>query len=214
MKIAIIGAGSVGRALGGVWAVAGHDIHYGVRDPDEAKSIAAVGATPGSRARHTAEAVAGADVVVIATHWGQTKEALASAGDLTGKIVIDVTNPLRPDFSDLEEGYSVSGGERVAEWAVGARVYKAFNTTAAENMADAGRYASRPVMFVAGDEPEGKRAVMALVAAAGFEGVDAGPLISSRLLEPLAMLYIRVAFTTPLGRDYALAVLRPAAGSS
>lgn len=210
MKIAIIGAGAVGRALGGVWAAAGHEIRYGVKDPAEAKSVAAVEATPGSQAAFVADAVAVADVVVIATHWGQTEAALASAGDLSGKVLIDVTNPLKPDFSDLEDGYSVSGGERVARWAVGARVYKAFNSTAAENMADAGRYASRPVMFVAGDEPEGKRTVMTLVAAAGFEGVDAGPLISSRLLEPLAMLFIRVAFTTPLARDYALGVLRPA----
>lgn len=209
MRIAIIGAGAVGRALGSVWAAGGHEIRYGVRNPQDEKTIAAVSMTPGSKALHVAEAVAVADVVVIATHWPQTEAALRSAGDLSGKVLIDVTNPLRPDFSGLEEGYSVSGGERVAEWAHGARVYKAFNSTAAENMADAGRYTSPPVMFVAGDEPDGKRTVMELVAAAGFEGVDAGPLTSARLLEPLAMLYIRVAFTTPLARDYALGVLRP-----
>ena len=210
MKIAIIGAGAVGRSLGGVWAAARHEIRYGVRDPAATKSIVAVEATPGSQAFPVAEAAAGADVVVIATHWGQTQAALASAGDLSGKVLIDVTNPLKPDFSDLEDGYSVSGGERVAEWAAGARVYKAFNSTAAENMADADRYTTPPVMFVAGDEAGGKQTVMALVAEAGFEGIDAGPLISARLLEPLAMLYIRVAYSTPLGRNYALGVLRPA----
>lgn len=211
MRIAIIGAGAVGRALGSVWAAGGHEIRYGVRNPDDAKTIAAVSMTRGSTALYAAEAVVGVAVVVIATHWAQTEAALASAGDLSGKILIDVTNPLRPDFSDLEEGYSVSGAERVAEWASGARVYKAFNGTAAENMADAGRYDVPPVIFVAGDEPEGKQTVMTLVAAAGFEGVDTGPLTSARLLEPLAMLFIRVAFTTPLGRDYALGVLRPIA---
>jgi len=213
MKIAIIGAGAVGGSLGRVWAARGHDIRYGVKNPDEAKSVAAVGATPGSRALHAAEAAAGADVVVIATHWRQTETALASAGDLSGKILIDATNPLRADFSDLEEGYAISGGERVAGWAAGARVYKAFNSTAAENIANAGRFAARPVMFVAGDEPEGKYTVMTLVADAGFEGVDAGPLVSARLLEPLAMLFIRVAFSTSLGRDYALGLLRPVAAA-
>lgn len=209
MKISIIGAGAVGRALGGVWASRGHQIIYGIRDRESPRARATVEAITGSAMVEVATSVIEADVVLLAVHWPDVETALASAGDMTGKILIDATNPLRPDFSDLEAGYSVSGGERVAQWARGARVYKAFNSTAAENMAHAQRFRDPPAMFVAGDEPEGKAVVMALVAETGFAGVDAGPLISARLLEPLAMLFIRVAWSTPLGRDWALGVLRP-----
>lgn len=212
MKIGIIGAGAVGGALGPVWAGCGHTIRYGVRNPDSAASRAALERTPGGAIVAMSEVAADADLVLLAVHWPDVPRALESAGDLSGKILIDATNPLRPDFSDLEAGYSISGGERVAEWSRGARVYKAFNTTAAENMAHPQRFDTRPAMFVAGDEPEGKAVVMMLVAQTGFEAIDAGPLVSARLLEPLAMLFIRVAWSTPLGRDYALGVLTPQAG--
>ncbi len=209
MKICIIGAGAVGGALGGVWAHRGHRILYGVRDRESPRARETVEATTGSAMVDVATAVMEADVVLLAVNWPGVQTALAAAGDMTGRILIDATNPLRPDFSDLEAGYSLSGGERVAQWAPGARVYKAFNTTAAENMAHAQRFRDPPAMFVAGDEPEGKAVVMALVAETGFAGVDAGPLVSARLLEPLAMLYIRVAWSTPLGRDWALGILKP-----
>ena len=110
--------------------------------------------------------------------------ALRTAGDLTGKIVIDATNPLKPDFSWLEDGYNVSGAERVADWAPNAAVFKAFNQTGAENLADPTVYAARPVMFVCGDDAAGKNNVLRLVSDVGFEAIDAGPLRAARLIEP------------------------------
>jgi len=89
-------------------------------------------------------------------------------------------------------------------------LFKTFNQTGFENMADARPYAQRPVMFVAGDDAEGKRTVLALVADAGFEAVDAGGLRAARLLEPFAMLWIELARKQGVGSNFAFSLQRKA----
>src|SRR5262249_24771470 len=130
MTIGILGAGNVGGALGSTWARHGHDVFFGVPRPNDAKTqelLKSIGKK--ARAGAVAEAAASAQVVVLATPWPVTREAIESAGDLTGKIVVDCTNPLKPDFSGLSIGYTTSGAEQVAQWARGANVFKAFNQT-------------------------------------------------------------------------------------
>jgi hypothetical protein len=207
MRIAILGAGQVGRAVGEGWAKAGHDVVYGVRDPDDAKH-AALGR---DRVATVAAAAGGAEAVVLATPWTATREAIAEAGDLAGKILVDCTNPLGYTPAAglfLALGFTTSGGEQVAEWAKGAHVFKTLNQTGAEGMAHAGAFAARPVMFVAGDDAAHKPAVLGLVADLGFEAVDAGPLAIARLLEPYAMLWIDQALKRGAGRDFAFAITR------
>jgi hypothetical protein len=202
MTIAIIGAGNVGGALGRSWAKAGHSIFYGVRDPQAEKTKALVAQTGGGAvAVASAAAAASADVIVLATPWDATQAALAAAGDLRGKILVDCTNPLKftPGVGlELTIGFSDSGGESVARWAAGARVVKTFNTYGWENFSDA-RYANaanlKPVMFLAGDDAGAKLTVTALAADIGFEAFDAGGLRAARELEPLAMIWIRRAFS-------------------
>jgi 8-hydroxy-5-deazaflavin:NADPH oxidoreductase len=101
-----------------------------------------------------------------------------------------------------------SGAERVAGWVAGACVFKTLNQTGAENMADAGVYHPKPVMFVAGDDAAKKPIVMGLVADLGFEAIDAGPLIAARLLEPFGMLWIELAMQHGQGREFAFAAVR------
>ncbi|MEJ1935134.1 NAD(P)-binding domain-containing protein, partial [Nostoc sp. NIES-2111] len=183
MKVAILGAGQVGRALGGGWQAAGHTVRYGVPSPDDPKHA-------GLPTTTVPEAVRDAEVVVLATPWPATQEALRSAGGLAGRIVIDCTNPLNysPETGlSLALGFDTSGGEHVAGWAPGASVFKTLNQTGAEGMAQARTFAQPPVMFVAGDDEARKPAVLSLVNDLGFEAVDAGPLAQARLLEPLAM---------------------------
>src|SRR3954451_15002866 len=135
MKIGIIGAGNVGGTLGRRWAERGHDVLFGVRHPDDDKTrrlVAAVG--PRAQAGTVAEAASFGEVVVLATPWPATEAAIRQAGDLTGKALIDCTSPLKPDLSGLEVGFNTSGAERVAGWASGAKVVKAFNTTGSNNM--------------------------------------------------------------------------------
>ena len=209
MQLAIFGAGNVGGGLGRVWARAGHSIAFGVPEPQSPNVRDLLATIPqGATAGSLREAAASASVIVLATPWPAVQQAIASAGDLSGKVVIDATNPLRADFSWLEDDYSISGAERVAEWARGASVFKAFNQTGAENMADATSYATRPVMFICGDDTARKPDVLHLAEDAGFETVDAGALRVARLLEPYGMLWIHLAHAQGMGRDFAFSLQR------
>jgi len=131
-------------------------------------------------------------------------------GDLSGKVIIDVTTPLAvgPDGLCLAIGHSTSAGEQVAAWAKGSSVYKTLNQTGAENMANAAGYPRRPVMFVAGDDLQHKPIVVSLVTELGFEAIDAGPLLNARLLEPLAMLWVELAIKQGQTRDFAFMIER------
>ncbi len=209
MKIAIIGAGNVGGALGTRWAHAGHHVTFGVRDPRDPDTLAlAHSLGPTAHVASVAEAARTAPIVVLATPWPATKEAIGACGDLVGKTVVDCTNPLSGDASSLTIGHTTSGAEEIAKWAKGAHVVKAFNQTGAENMASQEGYSVHPVMFVAGDDATRKKDVISLARDAGFEAQDLGPLASARLLEPLAMLWITLAYRQKLGRDFAFALLR------
>jgi predicted dinucleotide-binding enzyme len=205
MRIAIIGAGSVGATLGRAWIKYGEDVIWGLRNPADPKHAA----LPKERVRAPAEAVKEAEVVVIATPWSAAEGAIRSLGSLAGKIVIDCTNPLGmgPDGLQLVLGFNTSAGEQVASWAPGATVFKALNMTGAGNMAKAAEYPVKPVMLVAGDDAGSKLRVMELVGKLGFEVVDAGPLKNARLLEPLAMLWIDQAMKRGRGRDFAFALV-------
>ena len=209
MKIAIIGAGNVGGTLGTAWAQkAGHEIFFGVRNPSADKTQALVQKLGGrARAGAPAEAAAGADFIVLTTPWPQAEAAIRSLGNVAGKIILDATNPLArgPDGISLEIGHSTSAGEKVQDWAKGASVFKTLNTTGFGNMADPVFHGVKSVMFVAGDDAANKPKVIDLVAALGFDVIDAGPLRNARLLEAHAMLWIELALTRGLGRDWAFA---------
>jgi 8-hydroxy-5-deazaflavin:NADPH oxidoreductase len=144
---------------------------------------------------------------VLATPYAANAAALAAAGDLAGKILIDVTNPIGANFT-LAVGHSTSGAEEVAKLAPGARVFKAMNQVGFEVMANPAFAASKPVMFVAGDDAAGKKVVLDLVSALGFEAIDAGELSIARLLEPYAMLWIHLMARRNMGRSFAFALLR------
>ncbi len=185
MNIAIIGTGNVGGALAQALRRAGHQVTFGARAPDPTQpdqlSIAA--------------AVAPADATILAIPFAAAAAVIAAASGFSGRVLIDATNPLGMGESGLglTMGHTTSGAEQIAALAPAARVFKAFNQTGFENMADARPYAAPPVMFVAGDDPAGKQTVLTLVGDCGFDPVDAGGLRASRLLEPFAMLWIELA---------------------
>jgi 8-hydroxy-5-deazaflavin:NADPH oxidoreductase len=208
MKIAVIGIGSVGSTLGRRWAELGHSVCFGVRDLADPSATAVVGKIKGDvRLASVRDAAKDADVVVLATPYAANQAAIASAGDLTGKILIDVTNPIGADLS-WTVGFNTSGAEQAAKLAPGARVYKAMNQVGFEVMADATFAAGKPVMFVAGDEAAGKKVVLDLVSALGFEAIDAGELAIARLIEPYALLWIHLMARRNMGRTFAFELLR------
>jgi len=209
MKIAVIGTGNVGGVLGTRWAKNGHQVVFGTRDPSRAKIQQLVEAAGGNAQASTAnEAVIDAEVVVLATPWNATEQVIQSLGELAGKIIIDATNPLKPDLAGLEIGHTTSASEKVAEWASRAHVVKAFNMTGAGNMANPTYGSQQADMFICGDDAEAKSIVRRLAEELGFDVVDNGPLTSARYLEPLAMVWINLAYKQGWGPNFAFKLLR------
>jgi predicted dinucleotide-binding enzyme len=191
MKIAVIGTGNVGSALGGSFVRAGHDVTFAARDAVKAARIAE--SAGGSVALNAAAAVSGADVVVLAV----PSAALPVIADdlapfLAGKIVIDPTNPLTPDYSGLTTAGGPSGAERLADRLPGAHVVKAFNTLFATIQADPGTHGTTVDALIAADDDGAAEAVEALASSIGFRPVRVGPLAAARELESLAFLNIRL----------------------
>jgi predicted dinucleotide-binding enzyme len=189
MRIGIIGAGKVGGTLGRLMEAQGHDVRFGVRD----KNKEAGGGLPSERTVSVAEAGAFGDVIVVATPWSGTPSAVAAAGNLTGKTVIDCTNPLLPDLSGLAVGFTTSAAEEIAKLIPGARVVKCFNTTGVGNFAQPEFGGEKASMFFCGDDASAKATVAELGEQLGFDMVDAGPLSQARYLEPMALLWITMA---------------------
>ncbi len=179
---------------------------FGARRPDspEAKELARI---PGARVAPPREAAQSADVIVLATPWPSTRDALAGLGDLTGKTLLDATNPLNATFDRLDIADDSSGGEMVATWAPGARVVKIFNTIGFNVMADP-KFAGAPAtLLYCGDDAFAKSVARDAAAQIGFDPVDAGPLSKARSLEYFAVLWIGLAFGGQ-GREIAFRLMR------
>lgn len=204
MKIGIVGSGNVGGTLGKRWARGGHEIIFSSRNPQSEKLQKLLAESgQNARAAAVADGVAQSDMVLLATPWPATKQAISDAGSLAGKVLIDATNPLLPDLSGLEVGTTSSGGELVAEWAAGAKVVKAFNAIGYNIMADPDFYGRNALLFFCGDDADAKTAVKGLATELGFDARDAGPLRQARLLEPFALLWISLAYAQGFGREFA-----------
>jgi hypothetical protein len=205
MRIAVIGAGKVGTTLGRGWTRRRHQVTYGVRDPSSAKAAAL--AQGGVQVTAPTQAVERSEVVVLATPWAATKDAVEALGDLGGRPLLDATNPIGPGLT-LAVGDGGSGGELVQAWAPTARVVKIFNTTGVENMASPVYGDQAATMFYCGDDEAACAVAAKLATDLGFDAVSAGPLRNARLLEPLALLWIDLARGQGVSRTVAFKLLR------
>ena len=202
MKVAIIGTGNMGAGLASTLAGAGHEVTIGARDLIKAAALAdkvGRGAVGGG----IAAAAKLADVVVLALPFGAAADAIKLAGDLAGKIVVDISNPISADFKELVIGHTTSAAEEIQKLAPQARVVKAFNTIFAQLLAPESRQGKRLQVFVAGDDASAKAAVSELAKSAGFEAVEAGQLTNSRFLEPIGEMNIHFGYF--LGKGPAVA---------
>ncbi|WP_066151741.1 NADPH-dependent F420 reductase [Hydrogenophaga pseudoflava] len=199
MKVTIIGAGNMGSAFVKQLVRAGHEVSVTARDSAKAAQVAA--AHPGAKAVAVAGAANGADAVVLATGYGDAAAALQAVGDLQGKVVIDITNPLTADYMGLTLGHSSSAAEEIAKAAPGAEVVKGFNTVFAQVLGDGADFGEgrKVTVFVASDSARAKQTATALAQSMGFEVVDAGGLKNARYLEPLAGLNIYLGYGAGLG---------------
>jgi NADPH-dependent F420 reductase len=209
MHIAILGAGSVGTTLGARWAALGHTIVFGSRDPASEKVLEALERTgPRCCAKSVNEAVEGAEVIILAQPWSAAEATLKALGDLKGRPLVDCVNPLKHDLSGLDLQGAESAAEQIAAWAPTAKVVKAFNTASVKVMNNPQFGEHKAAMFYCGDDAEAKATVGQLIGELGFDPVDAGPLSSARYLEPLAMLYIHLAFKQGWGSNCAFRIMK------
>lgn len=180
MEIAIIGAGRIGGNVARQAARAGHGLTLAfARDADRLQALAD---DVGARVATPADAVRGADLVVVSVPWSVLPDALAQAGDLAGKIVVDTTN-------QFGGGPKPEPGETAASFNAarmpGARYVKTFNTlTAGFQEATAGRTGDeRVVQWVCGDDADAKAVVAGLLEAMGYAPVDLGGTAGCAVME-------------------------------
>ncbi|MEO1038675.1 MAG: NAD(P)-binding domain-containing protein [Pseudomonadota bacterium] len=193
MKIGIIGAGSVGRALAGLARNAGHAPVLSER-------------TPSGDTVSFQEAAGVGEIVIIAIPYTATPAVLPPlAAALAGKTVVDATNPLNDDWSPKVLGAETSAAEEIAGLLPGAHVVKAFNTVFADIMTpDKLIRLGAPVTgFIAGDDDAARRQVAGLVKDMGLAPVEIGPLATARYLEAMAHLNIAIAVGQSGGTDAA-----------
>ena len=210
MLIAFIGIGNVGLALADSLQKLGHAVTIAARDLESESVRAAQARSPALMARPVREAVAEAETIFLATPFPAVQSALGGAGDLSGKIVVDCTNPAGPGLSHGLAGQT-SGGEFVQQLAPGARVVKAFNIYGYENFEDAtypGYGDLRPAMLIAGNDAAAKEKVAALCQRLGWEPVDTGRIAMSLHLEHMALLWIKMARAQGRGPDFVWAKLK------
>ncbi len=195
MRIGIIGSGNVGSALGRLAAAAGHHVRLGAREVtrrEDALSVVSIAAA----AEH-------GDLVVLALPYAACHQALPPlASRLRGKIVVDATNPLLPDWSPLLLGEHTSGAQEIARSLPGSRVVKAFNTVFADTMSREGlkRGEGRAVSaFIASDDADALVEVARFAGGLGFAPVVVGALAHARYLEAMANLNIAIAVGQGIG---------------
>jgi len=189
--IAIIGTGDVATALGPAFAAQGHAIVYGSRDPSRASVEELVAATGhGASATTQAEAVARADIVVLAVPGMLVEEIVRGLGDLAGKIIIDPTNPLQRSSGTLIHAVETSNAEIIQNLAPDAHVVKAFNTLNWRTMVDPASAGGPVSIPLAGNSVAAKQVVAELVEGMGLEAIDVGGIENARWVEGMLMLWI------------------------
>jgi predicted dinucleotide-binding enzyme len=189
ISISIVGVGNMASALAGRALAGGNTVEIIGRDPAKAKALAAAlgGVTVG-----TAGTTPAGDIVILAVPYASAAAVISQYGDaLDRKVIVDITNPITPDFTGFLTPESSSGAQEIAKAApVGAHVVKAFNTLPCDVLA-AGSIGGRPVdVFIAGDDAQAKAQVSALIESLGMHPMDAGPLPMARALENATLLQL------------------------
>lgn len=202
MKVLVIGTGNMGAGFVKQLSAAGHQVSVTARDQTKAHALAQ---QFGAVAVASTGSAAAVDAIVLATPYGEAVAALRGVGDLTGKTVIDITNPLTPDYMALTLGHNTSAAEEIAKAVPGAEVVKGFNTVFAQALAGGAEFGGgqKVTVFLASDSDRAKQTARALAESMGFQVMDAGGLQNARYLEPLAGLNIYFGYGAGLGTGIA-----------
>ncbi len=203
MKVTIIGTGNIGSGLARVLTKTANEVVVADRgDGSEAvKKLAALDIDV--KGADIANAVKNADIVILATYYNAAEE-IAKQADFSGKVVVDVSNPVTADFSALQLGQTSSAAEEIAKLLPGAKVVKGFNTVFAQHYATGLKINGQKLQtFIAADDEDARGKVKQLAEDIGLEPVDAGPLSNARYLEPLGFLNIQFGYVLGKGTNIA-----------
>ncbi|MFR0713616.1 NADPH-dependent F420 reductase [Enterobacterales bacterium BD_CKDN230030183-1A_HGKHYDSX7] len=199
MNITLVGTGNMGSAFAKQFSSAGHQVRVTGRDMRKAERLAAQ--YEGVTAYPAAEVLGDSQIVVVVTAFADAVHALKSLGNLDGRIIVDVTNPLTADFMGLTIGHTTSAAEEIARAFPAAHIVKAFNTIFAQVLSDGpafGNDRTANVLIAADDQPA-KHAVKSLAQSLGWNTLDAGGITNARYLEPLAGLNIYFGYGAAMG---------------
>lgn len=207
MNITILGTGNMAKGLASVLAKAGYSVTLGSRNAAHARDTAkALGANVSGDGLKAAAEKSG--IVILAVPFSAAGETIAAAGGLDGKTLVDISNPLTPDYMGLTVGHSTSAAEEIQKLAPEAKVVKAFNTVFASVLAAGGKVGASPAtVFIAGDDEAANAVVQAIAEKAGFKPLQAGGLKVARYLEPVGGLNIVLGYGKGHGTDIAPAWL-------
>jgi predicted dinucleotide-binding enzyme len=197
MRIGILGSGLMGGRLGTLFARAGHDVVFSYSRSQPKLKRLARDAKGNASAGTPAEAARGADAVLLAVHWSRIDDVLKQAGDLSDTVVVTCSLPMNANDTALVVGHTSSGAEELATRVRPARVVAAFSTVPSEvlfDVFDARRKAKRPSLVYCGDDARAKEIAATLIHDAGFDPVDAGPLLIARYTEPFSLLIGQLAY--------------------
>lgn len=209
MKIGVLGTGNIAAALCKGLAHKGYHVMIGSKDRETARNLAAeIGHH--SKAGTVAGTVQYGEIIFLAVPYRDVESVLRNLDTYKGKVIVDTSNPiLLGQQATLAMGFSTSGAEQIAAMIPEAMVVKAFNIGFAEHIESGPYFGSNDAsMFYCSDSAEAKVAVAKVISDLGYEAIDAGPLNSARLLEPMATLLVRLATDQGMGRNIALKLLQ------
>jgi 8-hydroxy-5-deazaflavin:NADPH oxidoreductase len=200
-KVGVLGSGAVGRALAEGFLKHGYEVMLGTRDPAKGEVPLWLAKHPGAKAGTFRETAVFGEFVVLAVKGLVVEEVIQHAGPdhLTGKVLIDTTNPLASDtpvdgILQFTTGPNGSLGEKVQMLLPNTHVVKAFNSVGAALMVNPKFEQGTPTMFLCGNNPDAKRLVSGVCVEFGWEPFDCGDLAASRALEPLCILWCLPGF--------------------
>jgi NADPH-dependent F420 reductase len=212
MKIGIIGSGDVAQSLGNGLVVAGHHVMLGTRDTSKRELASWRKKSDKSRSLgSTTEAASYGDIAILAVAWHAAEDVLSQVRpQLSGKVVIDVTNPLvyNDDAAPtLSVGHTISAGEIVQQSLPDSHVVKTLNIVSHSHMVMPKYKEGTPVMFVCGNNDSAKKQVHELLQDLGWvDSLDIGGMEKARILEPMCLLWVEYGIVRSTW-DHAFAVL-------
>lgn len=194
MNVSMIGNGNMAKGIGTRLVSGGHKVTLHSRDVSKGQTLA----EELKKVSHTADVTVVPigtetdEIVIVTAPYTEMENVSKEYNGLTGKIVVDITNPVDFNTFQLIPEAGKSGAQEIATMLAGATVVKAFNTTLAGPL-EAGQVEGKKLdVFIAGDDENAKQKISELVKSSGMRPIDVGPLANARHLEGFGLIQMLV----------------------